>query len=185
MSINATTLVGNISATDTQITLASGTGVAVGKFIQIDDETMLIQSIDQSPVLKVARGQNGSAAVTHSTGTFAYVGLGSDFPPIPAPRTYTYGAAGALTVAPGTHILNTGAASAFTLRDPTGAEEGLEMLIMAATAHAYTVTNTTGFNGGGSGADVATYGGAVGDNFRIKAVNRKWNVEYVRNVTLG
>jgi hypothetical protein len=82
--------------------------------------------------------------------------------------------------------LVTGTAGAFTITDPTSAQEGAEMVIMAKDAEAYTVTYaTTGFNGGGSGSDVATFGGAIGDNFHIRAVNKVWNVLTKTNVTLG
>lgn len=185
MSLNNTTLSGAIAAGDVYLTLASGTGAAVGKFLKVDDEFMAIQSIDNSPTLKVARGQNGTLAVDHATGATVAMGLGSDFPPIPAARQYTYGAAGAIAVAPGVHILQTGAGSAMTLADPTGDQDGIELAFQAADAHAYTVTNTTGFNGGGTGSDVATFGGAKGDSFAVRAVNRQWLVTSLHNVTLG
>jgi len=187
MSLNATTLSGAVTADQTKINLASGTGAAVGKFLRTDSEVMLVQGIDNSPLLDVARGQRGTSAVAHATGARAVLGLGSDFPVIPEPRTYSYGAAGALTVAPGVAILKSGAASAMTLRDPLANEEGLEITIIAADAQAYTVSNAagSGFNGGGAGGDVGTFGGAIGDNFVIRVTNGIWDVVTSKNVTLG
>jgi len=54
---------------------------------------------------------------------------------------------------------------------------------MAAAAQANTVTNTTGFNGAGGAGDIATFGGAIGDNFTIMAVNGIWNIVASKNVT--
>lgn len=183
MSLNATTLSGAISADATQVTLASGTGAAVGKFLKVDSEMLLVQNIDNSPVLKVMRGVAGTAAVAHATDAIAVLGLGSDFPPIPAPRQYTYDAAGAITVAPGLHVLNSGAADAMTLDDPSLGDDGMELSIVAATAHAYTVAGT--FNAGGGGADLETLGGAVGDGFTVVARGGKWLVVSSKNATIS
>lgn len=92
---------------------------------------------------------------------------------------------GAITIANGTVKVTKGSAAALTLAAPSTAQEGIRMLITAQTAHAHTVTVTAGFNGGGTGADVATFGGAVGDCMEIIAINQKWNVISLRNVSLG
>lgn len=172
MSANGTTLVGAITADQTLITLAAGTGAAVGKEIKIDSEKMIIQNVDASPVVKVARGQRGTAAVAHATGAAVTIAPSAEFPVQPAPRQYTYGVAGAITRAPGTHVLNTGAASAMTIADPDLGMDDMELQIVAATAHAYTVAGT--FNAGGGGADLITLGGAVGDGFLLRARQGKW-----------
>ena len=97
-----------------------------------------------------------------------------------------YAANGALTIANGTHnITKSASAGVMTLAAPSAGEEGIRMLITTETAQAHTVTVTAGFNGAGSGADVATFGGAVGDCMEIIAINGKWNVISLRNVTLG
>lgn len=195
--MTATTLNGAITATDTLIRLTSGTGAVVGRLIKIDNEYLLIQNIDLSPSVKVARGQRGSLAVDHATLATVNIGTPDEFSPIAPPayvgsgsiqpglRQYTYGAAGALTVAEGTHVLKTGTAGAMTLVAPTGQQNNTRMRITAATAHAYTVTYTTGFNGGGAGADVATFGGAIGDTLELEAINNTWFVIATRNVTIA
>jgi hypothetical protein len=192
MSLNATTLSGAISSTDTLVRLASGTGAEVGKLVKVDNEFMQIQNVDLSPFIKVARGQRGTLAVDHASGAVVNLGPANDFAPPPnspalqpSKRQYTYGAAGAIEKADGTHLLNTGAASAMTLAAPTGDQNGMRLRIVAQTAHAYTVTYSTGFNGGGAGVDVATLGGAVGDNMEIEAINGTWLVLSTRNVTLA
>jgi hypothetical protein len=97
----------------------------------------------------------------------------------------TYSANGAIAIAPGVAKLTKGTAGAFTLAAPAAGDEGTVMIITSQTAAAHTVTLTEGFNNGGSGADVATFGGAIGDNMVIVAVNAHWNVVSLRNVTLA
>lgn len=90
------------------------------------------------------------------------------------------GAIGSLVIA------RTGAACAITLSAPVaGADDGKLLFVTAGTAQAHTVTVSGGFNDGGSGADVATFGGAIGDSVILQAYNGEWNVHVLRNVTLG
>lgn len=104
----------------------------------------------------------------------------------PAYAPTTYAVDGVIAHIDGTAKITKGSAAAMTITDPTTAEEGMVIRIMSQTAFAHTVTySTTGFNGGSTASDVATFGGAVGDNFQIQAINGKWNVCYLRNVTLG
>jgi len=64
-------------------------------------------------------------------------------------------------------------------------ERGLKRFI-AGSAQAHVVTQTTpGFNGGGASVDVATFGGALGDNMLLEAYNGAWYTVSTRNVTLG
>jgi len=98
-----------------------------------------------------------------------------------------YSASGALTIQTGTHVITkSSAAGVMTLAAPSTAQNGVQMRIISRTAQAHTVTNTTpGFNGGSTASDVATFGGAIGDNFFIEADNGVWLVHVLRNVTLG
>lgn len=98
-----------------------------------------------------------------------------------------YIADGALDInATNVHI-GGGSATALTLVDPPNSPgwNGHQITVTAVTAQAHTVTNTTGFNNGGSSNDVATFGGAVGDTMVIEAAEGVWNVVNLRNVTLG
>lgn len=99
----------------------------------------------------------------------------------------SFSADGAITIKQGIARLTKGTAGAYTLAAPTaGTDDGKELIIIAGTAAAHTVTQATpGFNGAGTGADVATFGGAKGDNLRLMAVNGEWLVLTLRNVTLA
>jgi hypothetical protein len=75
---------------------------------------------------------------------------------------------------------------AMTIVDPTvTTHDGLRLTFIATTAQANTLTNTTGFGAGGASLDVATFGGAIGDNIVIEAYQGKWYVVSSRNVTLS
>jgi hypothetical protein len=93
---------------------------------------------------------------------------------------------GAITPKMGFVFLNKAGVLAATLADPiTATDDGKVLCIIAMTANAHTVTNTTGFGAGGATLDVATFGGAIGDNMVIMAYLAKWYVISTRNVTLG
>ena len=202
MALTATTLSAALGSGDLTATVASTAGFPKGSLMQIDSEFLVVTATTAagSGVLAVRRGDQGTYGAAHASGARVLIGLASDFP-APAPGqaivqpyappvvSQTYTAAGALsipTTKTNTFIeLLTGAASAFTLADPTSAQEGQEVTIMAADGEAYTVTNTTGFNNGSTASDVATFGGTLGNNFRIKAINKIWNVLYLTSVTLG
>jgi hypothetical protein len=93
---------------------------------------------------------------------------------------------GAITIKRGTaELTKTGSLGAYTLAAPLASDEGSRLVIQAMTAFAHTVTLTPGFDGAGSGRDVATFGGAVGDCLSLRASGGKWMVESVRNVTFA
>lgn len=99
-----------------------------------------------------------------------------------------YSASGAMTIKPGLHMITKAGVAAMTLADPTtGTHDGLVMTIQSSTAQAHTVSNAagSGFNSGGAGSDVGTWGGAIGDGMQCTAYQGKWLVNYLRNVTLG
>ncbi len=80
-------------------------------------------------------------------------------------------------------MIGGGSATAITLSAPVS--EGVELTFVATTAQAHTVTSALGFNAGGSGKDVATFGGAIGDTFTVFSYNGYWYVKTSTNVTLG
>ena len=91
-----------------------------------------------------------------------------------------------------TYILTKGSAAAITLGAPiagkpeAGGMDGFQIKFIAGSAQAHVVTNASpGFNGGGSGVDAATFGGALGDNLVLEAYNGAWYTVSTRNVTLG
>lgn len=202
MSITLTTLASAVAAGDLSIRVASATGALTKNVIQIDSEFYTQTATADGVVIPVRGGEQGTYNQVHNAGAVVLMGLASDFPAAPpgaaipqpvAPSwtVATYTVAGAITI-PTTKQnvyvkLSAGSGIALTLADPTAAQEGQEMLIQAEAAQAYTVSNAagSGFNSGGAGTDVATFGGAIGDNMHIKAVGTKWNVILLRNVTLG
>lgn len=94
---------------------------------------------------------------------------------------------GAIAAKTGVVMLTKAGVAAMTLAAPTaGTDDGKVLTIVAATANAHTVTQTTpGFNNAGTSGDVATFGGAIGDNMVVVAYNGRWHVISLRNVTLG
>ena len=94
---------------------------------------------------------------------------------------------GAIAAKTGVVMLTKAGVAAMTLAAPTaGTDDGKVLSIVAATANAHTVTQTTpGFNNAGTSGDVATFGGAIGDSMQIVAYNGRWHVISLRNVTLA
>lgn len=191
MALVRTTLSGALTTNSKSIRVASATGIAAGRVVKVDAELMYVQAVnpDVSTEFSVLRGYGGTTAVAHNTGAPVTAGANTDWPtPLPAQSdgvpVFSYAAAGALTVAAGQHQLNTGAASAMTLANPSLAQDGQQMEIIAGSAHAYTVTVATAFTGAGAGT-VATFGGAVGDNFLIEARNGLWVIIAKSNVTVA
>lgn len=83
-------------------------------------------------------------------------------------------------------ITKTGSLAALTLADPTaGVHDGVRLTVIATTAYAHTLTNTTGFNAAGTSGDVGTFGGARGDGIRLVAYGGVWYVLDVTNVTIA
>lgn len=103
--------------------------------------------------------------------------------PIQEPKQVA-SADGAITLLGGGVVFITkGSAAALTLADP--AVDGVTLTIVSTTAAAHTVTNTTGFGGGTTSRDVATWGGAINDSMVLKSYNGVWWVVSTRNVSLG
>ena len=97
-----------------------------------------------------------------------------------------FAADGAINIKSGVAVLTKATAGAYTLAAPAEADNGKRLLIVSRTAVAHTVTQTTpGFNGGGTGSDVATFGTSIGNCFELVAYNSVWHVVSLRNVTLG
>lgn len=101
---------------------------------------------------------------------------------------FALGAAdGAIALKDGTVWLTKAGVAAMTLAAPTATiDDNKTLTIVAATANAHTVTQTTpGFNSAGSSGDVATFGGAVGDNMVVKAYQGVWHIISKVNVTVA
>ena len=67
-----TTLNGAITTTDTTITLTSTAGLATNGFVLIGSETVQYGYISGNQLMNCFRGQNGTTAASHVTGTAVY-----------------------------------------------------------------------------------------------------------------
>lgn len=84
----------------------------------------------------------------------------------------------------GVVTLSGGSAQAMTIADPTtGTDDGKTLTILATAARAHTVTFITALNGGAN--HKATFGGALGDQLNIEAVNGIWYFKPSVNQTLS
>lgn len=106
-------------------------------------------------------------------------------------RFVAVSASGAISIPAGDttyYVTKSGSAAAMTLADPTATtHDGLTLTFISTTAVAHTLSNAagSGFNSGGSGADVGTFGGAIGDGITVTAYQGKWYVISKVNVSLG
>jgi hypothetical protein len=177
MALTSTSLSGAIAIDATRAVVASATSLAAGSLCKIDDEYCLVQSISGTAVT-LMRGINGSVQCAHNTGApFVHSTSWEDFSAaIPAPRQYSYTSAGALTPAPGLHIIGVGAggAVAYTLANPPADQPGMLMHIVSVTAQAHTVDLATGY-GGSDATDIFTMSGAVGDSITLMSRNGVWS----------
>ncbi len=119
-------------------------------------------------------------------GTLAVTGA-TTFSGAITPPSQVLSADGAITIKQGVVVITKASACAATIADPTATTDDFKTLtIISATAQAHTVTYaTTGFNAGGSGTDVGTFGGAKGDGLVIVAYQGVWYIQSKTNVTLA
>jgi len=183
MALTATTLNGAIGATDTTIVLTSGTSVVVGSFILVDSEYVRVLDITNTPSIRVQRGQLGTLAVAHDTLAYAVSGASSDFSVKPAARLYSYGQDGAIVVAPGLHQLTKATAGAYTIADPSKAQDGDTMVFTSATAAAHVITGTTIWDGTATVNTTLTFAAVIGASCTLVAEQGKWNVVSLNAVT--
>jgi hypothetical protein len=85
---------------------------------------------------------------------------------------------------PSRYIITKAGVAAMTLAAPiAGAEDGLEIQIISATANAHTITATGLFNDGAGHANLATFAAQPGAGTWLVAWQGKWLVEANNNVT--
>ena len=68
-NVTTVTTVGAISATDTTITLSNASGLTTSGFVKIGSETISYPNVSGNQLINCARGQNGTTAATHLTGS--------------------------------------------------------------------------------------------------------------------
>ena len=89
--------------------------------------------------------------------------------------TQVASADGAITIKSGVVVITKATAAALTLAAPTaGTDDGKVLWIDATTAAAHTVTIANGLRGAGAGADVGTFGVAIGNGLGLYAYNGAW-----------
>lgn len=86
------------------------------------------------------------------------------------------------SVAGGQVFITKAGVCALTLAAPYAAYARLT--IISTTANAHTVTVANGIGGAGSGADVGTFGGAIGDGVTLISYNGYWYVEPGTNLNV-
>lgn len=93
---------------------------------------------------------------------------------------------GAIKITSGIVQITASSAATITIPDPPADDDGL-LIIMSTTAQAHTVSNAagSGFNAGGAGSDVATFGAAIGNNLVLVAIKGKWYVVTSTGITLA
>lgn len=188
MALVKTSLAATAAAGATRVTLTSGTSVAVGRFLKVDAEIMLVQSaVDNSTTQwNVMRGIAGTAAVAHANLAPAIHGAPADFTvPVGAP-VVSYDATGAIAIpVVDTLILLTKAGvAAMTLAAPA-LDQTNTVTVVAASAQAHTITYTAGFYGDTTSSDVATFTAKVGSSITFRAQQGVWGPIALTNVALG
>lgn len=115
-------------------------------------------------------------------------GLGTLVKNLDRETTQAIVAAGAVTIKNGVVTLakTVAGAMACTIADPTATtDDGKKLLIINAQAQANTLTSASSFGGGGAGADVATFGAAIGNTLSLEAYQGKWYIVGQFGVTVA
>jgi hypothetical protein len=173
-----------ITATDTEVVLASITGLQVSNNIAVDAEVMRVLSVPSAATLPVGvlRGTRGTGVAAHAVGSQVTFGPASDFSAAGHRQgrdIVSYAAAGAIAnPVPGTDrvavILGT-TALAMTLANPSKDNDADLLIIVSGGKGAHTVTYTTTGIGGGAGAtDLATFSTVAQMSLVFVAFNELW-----------
>lgn len=213
MSITATNLTADLSASDTRMTVASGTGfpgvgtiVNNGYLVRIDNEFMLASSQPVSGTINIyQRGYDGTAAVAHDTLAKVEVSsVPSDFgnptpgnqvnlpPALPLQQTLgedkTFTSAEILAWGnqPRNFAITKGSACLFTLVAPSKSQDGLTLVFTSDSAFAHVMTATTllGDAVSGSPHTTGTFAAFIGASITLQAQNGLWNVISTTGVTI-
>ena len=81
---------------------------------------------------------------------------------------------GAITIKSGIVVLTKAGVAAMTLAAPTASDDGKVLIIDSLTAQAHTLTLAGGLRGAGAGADVGTFGAAIGNGIALYAYGGAW-----------
>jgi hypothetical protein len=83
MSLPTTTCTKAILASDLEIYLASLSGIVIGTRLAADVEIFRVWGFGAATIVKVLRGEEGTAAVPHDSGTTVLIGTAGDFSTAP------------------------------------------------------------------------------------------------------
>lgn len=203
MTITATTLASACGAGDPTVAVTSATGITAPNFTSgvgitylfVDQEMMVALAVN-GVVITVLRGQNGTPAQAHVSGSQVQIGVPSDFAAygeyvkssitqqqteasLNWPATFLSGTTDALTGASaGFWVVKTGSADAITLATPLAAHEGNIINIWSDTAFAHTVTcPTTNFLiGAAANKTVCTFPARPGAGISVRVCNLNYHL---------
>jgi hypothetical protein len=191
MALYETTIASACAVSDKQLVLTSGSSVAIGDYLQVDEEIFKVTKgyVSAATIVPVLRGQNGTLATAHGILARVVGGKGSDWAQSNPPQTVapyviagrarvqtSYGAAGAIDLPPAgadaLARLNGTVALAMTLAVPTKDLDGSVITIVGNGSAAHTVTVAGGVGGGA--LTVATFDASGRCNFSLMAMDEIW-----------
>ena len=184
MALTSTTLSVACAEKDPTVTLTSVTSLVAGMIVKVNDEEMLVKEVVNYKAT-VQRGVNKTLARAHGILSIAVFGYSYDFAVTPKVKHYyTYGANGALTKAPGVHVLAKATAGTYTLAAPTADDEGMQLLLITSTAAAHTLTLDSGTFNNETHSEVLVFAAAIGNCIELIVNGGYWCVMINKNVTL-
>jgi hypothetical protein len=94
---------------------------------------------------------------------------------------------GAVTPAPGLHVITKAGVCAITLAAPSTDQNGMTVNIVSTTAYAHTVTATGLLRNGGASSpyDLATFSAYIGAGISLIAHGGYWYIHAARNITFS
>lgn len=149
------------------------------------DDRIVVKQLDVQNELKIG-GTQVTATATELNITDGVTATATEINIAADKETETLTADGAINIKNGICLLNKAGVLAATLANPTATTDDYKRLsIRSLTAQAHTVTVTGGFGNGGSGEDVATFSGVIGDGIELMAYQGYWYIIGAHQVTVA
>ena len=185
MALTRTTFSGAVAVSDTEVLLASISGLAVSSHVVAGAEVMRVLSVGAAATVPVGvlRGIKGLNVQAHASGAAVTFGAPSEFlgpnPPRPRREVVSYSAAGAIAnPTPGTDwiaVINGTTTLAMTMSSPTKENDGDMLIVVSGGKSASTLTyTTTGLGGGGTATDLMTFSVVAQMSVVFIANNELW-----------
>jgi hypothetical protein len=193
MALATTTLGAAITASAGELTVASATSIAAGRFLLIGREMMQVTKgyVAASTTVPVLRGVGGTAARAHAITATVTHGAPDDFqtpgaqavttqPTVRPWKTESFTGTPNTFVLPAggenVHvILNSTTADTFTVPVPTADMNGTFLLISSNGVAQHLLTFTGGLSGAGASYDVITINATAPASFLFVAVDSLWH----------